>query len=130
MTNSRTPADASDQDRGDGSVPVHPDDSPDQGFDTMSLATLDALRPTARPIAGAGGRDVGVVRLALQAPAALPKRRQEVAAPAPEPKGGVVIDISRKRVLLDGEVSPLTYKEFELLQFLVLREGRTIDRHE
>jgi Response regulators consisting of a CheY-like receiver domain and a winged-helix DNA-binding domain len=42
----------------------------------------------------------------------------------------VVIDISRKRVLLDGEVSPLTYKEFELLQFLVLREGRTIDRHE
>ncbi len=84
-----------------------------------------ALAPT-----GAGGRDVDVVRLALQDPAALAKRRQEVAAPAPEAKGGVVIDISRKRVLLDGEVSPLTYKEFELLQFLVLREGRTIDRHE
>ncbi len=80
--------------------------------------------------AGAGGRDVDVVRLALQDPAALAKRRQEVAVPAPEPKGGVVIDISRKRVLLDGETSPLTYKEFELLQFLVLREGRTIDRHE
>ncbi|MFC5502551.1 winged helix-turn-helix domain-containing protein [Lysinimonas soli] len=79
---------------------------------------------------GAGGRDVDVVRLALQDPAALAKRRQEVAAPAPEPKGGVVIDISRKRVLLDGDVSPLTYKEFELLQFLVLREGRTIDRSE
>ena len=84
-----------------------------------------ALAPT-----GAGGRDVDVVRLALQDPAALAKRRQEVAAPTPEAKGGVVIDISRKRVLLDGEVSPLTYKEFELLQFLVLREGRTIDRHE
>ena len=84
-----------------------------------------ALAPT-----GAGGRDVDVVRLALQDPAALAKRRQEVAPAAPEPKGGVVIDISRKRVLLDGEVSPLTYKEFELLQFLVLREGRTIDRHE
>jgi DNA-binding winged helix-turn-helix (wHTH) protein len=78
---------------------------------------------------GAGGRDVDVVRLALQDPAALAKRRQEVAPPTPEPKGGVVIDISRKRVLLDG-VSPLTYKEFELLQFLVLREGRTIDRTE
>lgn len=178
--------------------------APEQGFDTMSLATLDALRPTARPLvrpvpapdspasprpvravpegteargfalyvgidelkaaaagtdlgevvqalrqlaaelvpgaetyasvalapAGAGGRDVDVVRLALQDPAALAKRRQEVAPPAPEPKGGVVIDISRKRVLLDGVVSPLTYKEFELLQFLVLREGRTIDRHE
>ncbi|CAN5452875.1 winged helix-turn-helix domain-containing protein [soil metagenome] len=84
-----------------------------------------ALAPT-----GAGGRDVDVVRLALQDPAALAKRRQEVAVPGPEPKGGVVIDISRKRVLLDGETSPLTYKEFELLQFLVLREGRTVDRHE
>ena len=80
--------------------------------------------------AGAGGRDVDVVRLALQDPAALAKRRQEIAAPAPEPKGGVVIDISRKRVLLDGDTSPLTYKEFELLQYLVLREGRTIDRTE
>ncbi|TXK19931.1 winged helix-turn-helix domain-containing protein [Homoserinibacter sp. GY 40078] len=80
---------------------------------------------------GAGGRDVEVVRLALQDPAALAKHRQ--AAPpveAPEPKGGVVIDISRKRVQLDGETAPLTYKEFELLQFLVLREGRTIERAE
>ena len=80
---------------------------------------------------GAGGRDVEVVRLALQDPAALAKHRQAVApAEAPEPKGGVVIDISRKRVQLDGETAPLTYKEFELLQFLVLREGRTIDRAE
>lgn len=215
MTNSRNPADSAEQRSGVASAHLHPDTpsgdsaviSPatptsDQGFDTMSLATLDALRPTARPIVapaptppatarpvravpegteargfalyvgidelkaaaagtdlgevvqalralaaelvpgaetyasvalapiGAGGRDVDVVRLALQDPAALAKRRQEVAPAAPEPKGGVVIDISRKRVLLDGEVSPLTYKEFELLQFLVLREGRTIDRHE
>jgi len=229
MTNSRNPADAADQNsddqmRGDDSVPQHTDtpsddsaatsapaSTSDQGFDTMSLATLDALRPTARPLVaattpaaaataraaaspptrairavpegteargfalyvgidelkaadagtdlgevvqalrslaaslvpgaetyasvalapvGAGGRDVDVVRLALQDPAALAKRRQEVAPAPAEPKGGVVIDISRKRVLLDGEVSPLTYKEFELLQFLVLREGRTIDRHE
>lgn len=80
---------------------------------------------------GAGGRDVDVVRLALQDPAALAKHRQSAASPgAPEPRGGVVIDISRKRVLLDGETAPLTYKEFELLQFLVLREGRTIDRGE
>ena len=79
---------------------------------------------------GAGGRDVDVVRLALQDPAALAKHRQATATEPPEPKGGVVIDISRKRVLLDGETAPLTYKEFELLQFLVLREGRTIDRGE
>lgn len=80
---------------------------------------------------GAGGRDVDVVRLALQDPAALAKHRQATApADPPEPKGGVIIDISRKRVQLDGEIAPLTYKEFELLQFLVLREGRTIERAE
>lgn len=79
---------------------------------------------------GAGGRDVDVVRLALQDPAALARHRQATATERPEPRGGVVIDISRKRVLLDGDTAPLTYKEFELLQFLVLREGRTIDRAE
>jgi DNA-binding winged helix-turn-helix (wHTH) protein len=80
---------------------------------------------------GAGGRDVDVVRLALQDPAALAKHRQSLPVEAPaDPRGGVVIDISRKRVQLDGETAPLTYKEFELLQFLVLREGRTIDRAE
>jgi DNA-binding winged helix-turn-helix (wHTH) protein len=78
---------------------------------------------------GAGGRDVEVVRLALQDPAALAKHRQ-VEEPAPKPRGGVVVDISRKRVTLDGQTAALTYKEFELLQYLVLREGRTIDRSE
>ncbi|HOT33378.1 MAG TPA: winged helix-turn-helix domain-containing protein [Rhodoglobus sp.] len=78
---------------------------------------------------GSGGRDVDVVRLALQDPAALAKHRQ-VEEPAPKPRGGVVIDISRKRVQLDGETAPLTYKEFELLQYLVLREGRTVGRDE
>jgi len=78
---------------------------------------------------GAGGRDVDVVRLALQDPAALAKHRH-VEEAVPVAKGGVVIDISRKRLLLDGESAALTYKEFELLQYLVLREGRTIDRSE
>lgn len=81
---------------------------------------------------GAGGRDVDVVRLALQDPSALAKHRQssEDEEPEPKAKGGIVIDISRKRLQLDGETAPLTYKEFELLQYLVLREGRTIDRAE
>jgi len=78
---------------------------------------------------GAGGRDVDVVRLALQDPAALAAHRAE-----PEDldraRSGVVVDISRKRVILDNETAALTYKEFELLQYLVLREGRTIDRAE
>lgn len=78
---------------------------------------------------GAGGRDVDVVRLALQDPAALAKRRQ-VEPEVEEFRSGVVIDLSRKRVTLEGEAAPLTYKEYELLQYLVLREGRTIDRSE
>ncbi|MBX3099436.1 MAG: winged helix-turn-helix transcriptional regulator [Salinibacterium sp.] len=78
---------------------------------------------------GSGGRDVDVVRLALQDPAALAKHRQ-VDEPTSKVRTGVVVDISRKRVTLDGETAALTYKEFELLQYLVLREGRTIDRHE
>jgi len=212
MVNSPTsgrpsPDDAS---RIDSSRPAASDDADadtSQGFDDMSLATLDTLRPPARPYPaprvvsqqapeperpriravpdgteargfalyvgvdeataaaagvslpqlvetlkrtvaeltpgaetyaavalaprGAGGRDVEVVRLALQDPAALAKHRHTTEpVESPEPRGGVVIDISRKRVQLDGEIAPLTYKEFELLQFLVLREGRTIERAE
>ena len=78
--------------------------------------------------AGAGGRDVDVVRLALQDPAALARPR--TVADPDRAAGGVVVDISRKRVVLDNETAALTYKEFELLQYLVLREGRTIERAE
>ena len=42
--------------------------------------------------------------------------------------GGVVVDISRKRVLIDYQAAPLTFKEFELLQFLVVHKGETISR--
>ena len=63
--------------------------------------------------AGAGGRDVDVVRLALQDPAALAKHRQQSpAATADEPRGGVVIDISRKRVQLDGDTAPSLLSSF------------------
>jgi hypothetical protein len=74
-----------------------------------------AIAPSA-----AGGRDVDVVRLALQDPAALARHRT-VADDADRAPGGVVVDISRKRVILDSETASLTYKEFELLQYLVLR---------
>ena len=82
---------------------------------------------------GSGGRDVDVVRLALHDPSALAAQRAAAAA-APiqqtdeDLADRVVIDLSRKRVLLDGVSAALTYKEFELLQFLVLREGRTVSR--
>ena len=41
---------------------------------------------------GAGGRDVEVVRLALQDPAALAKRRQVTEDDEPGARGGVVVD--------------------------------------
>lgn len=99
-------------------------------------ALASGLAPTAETYAavalapeGAGGRDVDVVRLALQDPSALAEHRTEV-DDVDRAHSGVVVDISRKRVILDNETAALTYKEFELLQYLVLREGHTIDRAE
>ncbi|WP_347755901.1 winged helix-turn-helix domain-containing protein [Agrococcus sp. ProA11] len=70
--------------------------------------------------AGSGGRDVDVVRRALGDPA--------VQQPAPVADHGIVIDLTRKRVALGDDIAPLTYREFELLQHIVLREGSTVGR--
>ena len=99
--------------------------------------TIAELAPSAETYAtvalapvGAGGRDVDVVRLALHEPSAVARTKQEEPEDEDPSAGGVVVDISRKRVLIDGESAAFTFKEFELLQYLVLREGRTIERTE
>ncbi len=122
------------------------------GFDEAKAAAsgvslgviVDALRRTLADVApgaetyatvalapiGAGGRDVDVVRRALQEPSAVARAKND---PDPEEEvtaSRVTVDISRKRVIIDGESAALTFKEFELLQYLVLREGRTIERGE
>jgi DNA-binding winged helix-turn-helix (wHTH) protein len=79
---------------------------------------------------GVGGRDVDVVRLALGDPAAHAKQKPPVDEEQDRARAGVVIDLSRKRLLLDNIPAPLTFKEFELLQYFVLREGRTVTRDE
>ncbi|MBO1900497.1 winged helix-turn-helix transcriptional regulator [Leucobacter weissii] len=79
---------------------------------------------------GAGGRDVDVVRLALGDPAAIARQKQNEIAEDDRAASGVTVDLSRKRVLLDNVAAPLTYREFELLQYFVLREGRTVSREE
>ncbi|RGE19180.1 winged helix-turn-helix domain-containing protein [Leucobacter sp. wl10] len=79
---------------------------------------------------GTGGRDVDVVRLALGDPAAHARQKQHEAAAEDRAASGVILDLSRKRVLLDNVPAALTFREFELLQYLVLREGRTISREE
>jgi len=101
-----------------------------KGLVAQLVPTAETHAAVALAPQGAGGRDVDVVRLALQDPAALARQRQTPAPELVKQRGGVVIDISRKRLVLDGETAGLTYKEFELLQYLVLREGRTIDRAE
>jgi len=99
--------------------------------------TLADLAPGAETYAtvalapvGSGGRDVDVVRLALHEPSAIARTKQEEPEDEDRASGGVVVDISRKRVLIDGDSAAFTFKEFELLQYLVLREGRTIERTE
>ena len=78
---------------------------------------------------GSGGRDVDVVRLALQEPSAVARHRTDDDAETAEGTG-VIVDISRKRVVIDDEVAPLTFKEFELIQYLVTHKGQTISRAE
>lgn len=79
---------------------------------------------------GTGGRDVDVVRLALGDPAAIARQKQQSVEDEDRAASGVTIDLSRKRVLLDNIPAPLTFREFELLQYFVLREGRTVSREE
>lgn len=114
-------------------------DGTDLGRIVEALKRLTAeIAPSAETYAavalapeGAGGRDVDVVRLALQDPSAIAKHRHDTSVDDDDrASGGVVVDISRKRLLLDNQTAALTYKEFELLQYLVLREGRTIERAE
>lgn len=109
----------------------------DLGSLVSALRSLTAqLAPAAETYAAvalaprsSGGRDLDVVRLALQDPSALARHRHD-GVEAESPFEGVVIDLSRKRVTIDGETAGLTYKEFELLHFLVARPGRTVARAE
>jgi DNA-binding winged helix-turn-helix (wHTH) protein len=77
--------------------------------------------------AGVGGRDVDIVRRALTDRTAAATQQGE---PTPRRRTGLSLDLGRKKLRIDGETAPLTYREFELLQFLVLREGRTVSRTE
>lgn len=79
---------------------------------------------------GAGGRDVDVVRLALGDPQATAARRGPEEPERAAGRPGVTVDTTRQRVLIDGENAQVTFTEFEVLQALILREGRAVDRNE
>ncbi|WP_246858503.1 winged helix-turn-helix domain-containing protein [Citricoccus sp. SGAir0253] len=99
------------------------------------VAAAVAIVPSGTP-----GADVDVVRRALGDPTAPPGLRAELVqaqapSPAPEPERppavpGILIDLPRREVRLDGERVRLTHKEFELLNVLVENSGRIIGRDE
>lgn len=78
---------------------------------------------------GSGGRNVDVVRTALHDPRAIDQLVQRTDTDD-ETEDGVVVDLSRRRVLVNGENAELTEKEFELLNYLIENQGETISRRE
>ena len=76
-----------------------------------------------------GGKNVDIVRTALRDPRALDKLVNKAEDEDSSSKG-ILIDFSRKRVMANGENAELTYKEFELLSYLINHEGQTISREE
>jgi DNA-binding response OmpR family regulator len=77
---------------------------------------------------GVGGKNIDVVRTALHDPRSLNRlveaNQEDVAGK------GIVIDITRHRVFADGSNAELTFKEFELLNYLIQNQGETITRRE
>ncbi|MEY3561827.1 MAG: hypothetical protein RL068_979 [Actinomycetota bacterium] len=93
------------------------------GKETETYAAL-ALAPQ-----GAPGRNLDITRLALQEPKAVGAKSKPV-SDEQNPARGVVVDLTRKRVYVDGKNANLTCKEFELLNYLIENTGRTISRQE
>lgn len=83
--------------------------------------------------AGAPGSALDVVRSTFGDPTVAARQRTEAARPAPQQESrpsGVLIDLARREVHLDGESLNLTFKEFELLNYLVENGTRTVGRDE
>ncbi|WP_146341264.1 winged helix-turn-helix domain-containing protein [Nesterenkonia sp. NBAIMH1] len=85
--------------------------------------------------AAAEGSDLEVVRQALGDPTVANRPTDapsspQTAASQPASSNGVLIDLARREVRLDGQALNLTYKEFELLNYLVDNSVRTVGREE
>ena len=78
----------------------------------------------------AEGSDLEVVRNALGDPTAMYMHPEAHVAREAETtnshSSGVLIDLARREVFLDGEPLMLTFKEFELLAHLVENSSRTV----
>ena len=77
----------------------------------------------------AQGNYLSLTRLALREPRATCK----LAEPEQEDQDaarGIVVDLKRRRLFVDGRNAQLTCKEFELLAFLIGNTGKTVTREE
>lgn len=77
----------------------------------------------------AQGRNLDLTRLALQEPRATGAKANLVQEEKTAAKG-VVVDIKRKKLFVDGKLASLTCKEYELLAYLIENTGRTVSREE
>ncbi len=102
---------------------------------TALRTTLDQLAPglakesfaaVALAKAGTGGRNIDLVRTALGDPRAAQRLQERYETPAE----GVVIDLGRAKVFIDGVNAELTGKEFALVEYLVTNTGICISRDE
>lgn len=77
----------------------------------------------------AKGRSLDLTRLALREPratgkSASPEQEEDKAAK------GLVVDLKRRRLFVDGRNANLTCKEFELIAYLIENMGKTVTREE
>ncbi|GAA4660796.1 winged helix-turn-helix domain-containing protein [Arthrobacter cryoconiti] len=103
-------------------------------------AYAQALVPQAQSYAAvaiapsdAAGSPLDVVRSTFGDPTVGTRQRQDavrIQAVAEQRPSGVLIDLARREVHLDGETLNLTFKEFELLNYLVENGTRTVGRDE
>lgn len=90
------------------------------GAGSQSYAAV-ALAP-----ASATGGNLELTRRALGEPRAVRAAKPETDSPAT----GVVVDLTRRKVFVNGALAGLTCKEFEMLKLMILREGETVHRRE
>ena len=93
-----------------------------QSYAAVAIAPADAV-----------GTPLDVVRSTFGDPTVAARQRQEAARlPVAQEQrpSGVLIDLARREVHLDGDTLNLTFKEFELLNYLVENGTRTVGRDE
>lgn len=92
---------------------------PNSGKETYATV---ALAPENAP-----GRNLELTRIALREPkitAYKEVKRQEA------PARGIVIDLNRKQLFVDGRDAELTCREYELIALLVENSGKTVTREQ